>query len=67
MGAFAGWLASWHGAGCTGGFTGRSGTWAAIAGNHSIIIVVIIGKNVIWVVAASLVLADQRQLTDDFG
>ncbi len=35
------------------------GTWDAIAGDYSIIIIVIVRKDVAWVVLARMVLMDQ--------
>jgi hypothetical protein len=41
--------------------------WAEIAGHHSVTIIVIVGKDVEQVVAASVAQLDQRYLSDDIG
>ncbi len=58
-----GWLAIWCFDGATGRLKGcrffKWATWAAIAGNNShIIVVIIVGKNLEWVIAARLSLVD---------
>ncbi len=40
---------------------------AAIAGDYSVIIIFIVGKDVEWVVIACMVLMDQRHLSDGIG
>ncbi len=50
------WIHWWD----TGWWDGWRGTWATVAGNYSfIIVIVIVSKDVEWVVIASMVLMDQ--------
>jgi hypothetical protein len=46
----------------TGWYDGWRGTWAKIAGNYSVTIVLITGKDVEWVVIACMALMDQWYL-----
>ena len=39
--------------------------WAAIAGHHSVIIIVVVGEDVEWVVVASVALVHERHVSDD--
>ncbi len=43
------------------------GTWAAVAGYYRVIIVIIIGKDVEWVVISRMALMDQWHLFDGIG
>ena len=39
--------------------------WAAIAGHHSVIIIVVVGEDVERVVVASVALVHERHVSDD--
>ena len=39
--------------------------WAAIAGHHSVIVIVVVGEDVEWVVVASVALVHKRHFSDD--
>jgi hypothetical protein len=43
------------------------GTWAAVSGYYSVGILVIVGKDVEWVVIARMALMGQRLLSDGIG
>ncbi len=54
------WIHWWD----TGWYDGWRGTWATIAGNYNVIIVVIVGKVVEWVVIACMALMELWHLSD---
>jgi hypothetical protein len=43
------------------------GTWAAVSGYYSVIVVVIVGQDVDWVFIARMVLMDQWHVSDGIG
>jgi hypothetical protein len=57
-------IVSWHGAWHGIHWWDSLGTWAAIAGDYSVFIVIIVGKDVEWVIIACMALIDQWHLSD---
>jgi hypothetical protein len=39
--------------------------WAAIAGHHSVIVIIVVGEDVEWVVVASVALVHEWHVSDD--